>query len=81
MPDKNSYLGPYGPIYETSVVKFLHICFYAVIFSIYVFMLLLYFSDRQLLKIENENNMKTDHRSLIYGTRIPLAQVYIGTNS
>lgn len=30
LPDKNSFLGPYGPIYETSVVRF----------WIYVFMLL-----------------------------------------
>ena len=37
-----TFLGPCGPIYETSVVKFLHLCFYAVI----------------SLKIENENNSR-----------------------
>ena len=41
------------PEYETSVVKFLYFCFHAVIF-------IFYFSDRQSLKIENENiNTKT----------------------
>ena len=34
LPDKNSFLGSYDPIYETSVVKFLHLCFHAVIFAI-----------------------------------------------
>ena len=38
--------------YETSVVKFLHLCF-MLLFSFSVF------SDRRSLKIENENNMKT----------------------
>ena len=28
----NSFLGPYDRMYETSVVKFLHLCFPAVIF-------------------------------------------------
>ena len=34
LPDKNLFLGSYGPIYETSVIKFLH----------YVSMLLFSFS-------------------------------------
>ena len=35
LPDKNSFLAPYGPISETSVVKFVHLCFHAVIFIFY----------------------------------------------
>ena len=43
-------MAPYDPIYENSMLKFLHICFHAVIF-------IFYFSDRRWsLKIENENN-------------------------
>ena len=43
-------MDPFDPIYETSVFKcFLHLCFHAVIF-------IYYFSDRRLLKMENENN-------------------------
>ena len=26
-------MGPYDPIYETSVVKFVHLCFHVVIFT------------------------------------------------
>ena len=44
LPKKNGFLGPYGPIYKTSVVKFL--------FSV--------FSDQWSLKIENENNTNSD---------------------
>ena len=32
LPDKNLSLGSYGPIYETSVVKLLLLCFHSVIF-------------------------------------------------
>ena len=35
LPDWNFFLGPSGPIYETSVVKFLHLCFHDVIFIFY----------------------------------------------
>ena len=42
---------PVIPLYETSVVKFLHLCFH-VLFIFY------FFSDRRSLKIENENNSK-----------------------
>ena len=31
LPDYFSFMGPYDPIYETFVVKFLHLCFHAVI--------------------------------------------------
>ena len=32
LPDYYSFLGPYGHIYETSMVSFLHLCFHAIIF-------------------------------------------------
>ena len=35
LPDWNSFFDPHGPIYETSVIKFLHLCFHAVLFIFY----------------------------------------------
>ena len=43
LPDQNLFLGPYDPIYETSLVKFLHLYAHAVIFIFYL-------SDRRSLK-------------------------------
>ena len=45
----DSFFGPSGLIYMTSVVKFLHLCFHAVIS---------FLSDRRSAEIENENNNK-----------------------
>ena len=36
LPDLNSFLGPYDPTYETSVIKFLNVCFHAVIFFFFL---------------------------------------------
>ena len=61
-------MGPYDPIYETAVVKFLHLCFGTAIF-------IFFFSDRWSLKIENENNKKkTLTADPIYRTRVPRVQ-------
>ena len=33
LSDLNSFFGPYDPQYDTSVIKFRHICFHAVNFN------------------------------------------------
>ena len=46
-------VGPYGLIYETSMVEFLHLCLHAVIF-------IFYYSDRRSLKIKKKT-LTTDN--------------------
>ena len=35
LPGRSMFLGPYDPIYETSGVKFQHLCFNVVIYTFY----------------------------------------------
>ena len=62
--------GPYAIIYESSEVKFLHLCSHAVNF-------ILYFSDRRSQKIENENNSTKTLTAERGDARV---QVYIESN-